>query len=141
MTRVRRGSHAGVFAPRPAVHGILQRDATGTTTTRALTMNDTPDSRVDPGATDVGGPYARYVLFVLVYIFNFADRQTLSILAEDIKTSASRTPRSAFSTGRRLPSSTRSSVFHSGVSPTPGTTDASRLERARRLGEAVAEAT
>ena len=35
----------------------------------------------------VGGRYAKYVLFVLVivYIFNFIDRQILSILAEDIK--------------------------------------------------------
>lgn len=35
----------------------------------------------------VGGPYAWYVLFVLVlvYIFNFIDRQIMSILAEDIK--------------------------------------------------------
>jgi MFS family permease len=35
----------------------------------------------------VGGPYAKYVLGVLVvvYIFNFIDRQILSILAEDIK--------------------------------------------------------
>ena len=41
-------------------------------------MNDTPE---------VGGRYARYVLFVLVivYVFNFVDRQILSILAEDIK--------------------------------------------------------
>ena len=31
--------------------------------------------------------YANYVLFVLVlvYVFNFVDRQVLSILAEDIK--------------------------------------------------------
>ena len=35
----------------------------------------------------VGGRYARYVLVVLVivYVFNFIDRQILSILAEDIK--------------------------------------------------------
>ncbi|HSG89412.1 MAG TPA: MFS transporter [Pseudomonadales bacterium] len=35
----------------------------------------------------VGGRYAKYVLFVLVivYVFNFIDRQILSILAEDIK--------------------------------------------------------
>ena len=34
-----------------------------------------------------GGAYANYVLFVLVlvYIFNFIDRNILSILAEDIK--------------------------------------------------------
>ncbi len=36
---------------------------------------------------EVGGRYAHYVLFVLilVYIFNFIDRNILSILAEDIK--------------------------------------------------------
>ena len=36
---------------------------------------------------EVGGPYAKYVLCVLlvVYIFNFVDRQLLSILAEAIK--------------------------------------------------------
>ena len=35
----------------------------------------------------VGGVYAHYVLFVLiiVYVFNFIDRQILSILSEDIK--------------------------------------------------------
>lgn len=38
-------------------------------------------------ADEVGGPYARYVLsvFVIVYVFNFVDRQILSILAEHIK--------------------------------------------------------
>ncbi len=36
---------------------------------------------------EVGGPYARYVLgvLVLVYVLNFLDRQIISILAEDIK--------------------------------------------------------
>ena len=36
---------------------------------------------------EVGGAYANYVLIVLmiVYIFNFIDRNILSILAEDIK--------------------------------------------------------
>ncbi len=36
---------------------------------------------------EIGGDYAKYVLgvLVLVYIFNFIDRQILSILAEDIK--------------------------------------------------------
>jgi MFS family permease len=35
----------------------------------------------------VGGTYAKYVLFVLmiVYVFNFIDRQILAVLAEDIK--------------------------------------------------------
>jgi MFS family permease len=41
----------------------------------------------EAGPQDVGGRYAKYVLFVLVivYVFNFIDRQILSILAEDIK--------------------------------------------------------
>lgn len=36
---------------------------------------------------DVGGPYARYVLVILtlVYVFNFVDRQILSILAPEIQ--------------------------------------------------------
>ena len=39
------------------------------------------------GADEVNSPYARYVLFVLiiVYVFNFIDRQIISILAEEIK--------------------------------------------------------
>ena len=39
------------------------------------------------GSVEVGGRYSKYVLFVLVlvYIFNFIDRQILSILAEEIK--------------------------------------------------------
>ena len=37
--------------------------------------------------SEIGSRYAKYVLFVLliVYIFNFIDRQILSILAEEIK--------------------------------------------------------
>jgi MFS family permease len=40
-----------------------------------------------PSPHEVGGPYARYVLavLVLVYVMNFLDRQILSILAEAIK--------------------------------------------------------
>ncbi len=40
-----------------------------------------------PGAELVNSKYARYVLFVLiiVYVFNFIDRQIISILAEEIK--------------------------------------------------------
>ncbi len=40
-----------------------------------------------PAKPEVGGRYANYVLFVLVlvYVFNFIDRQILSILAEEIK--------------------------------------------------------
>lgn len=42
---------------------------------------------VPPASPPVGGFYAHYVLFVLVlvYIFNFIDRQILSILAHDIQ--------------------------------------------------------
>lgn len=47
------------------------------------------DARVSSrdGADEVGGRYAWYVLVVLVivYVFNFIDRQILSILAEEIK--------------------------------------------------------
>lgn len=44
---------------------------------------DSGDSKMPP----VGGAYSWYVLalLVLVYVFNFIDRQILSILAEDIK--------------------------------------------------------
>jgi len=47
------------------------------------TTSGSADGKVPP----VGGPYAWYVLalLVLVYVFNFIDRQILSILAEDIK--------------------------------------------------------
>ena len=40
-----------------------------------------------PGKPALGGWYAHYVLAVLVivYVFNFIDRNILSILAEDIK--------------------------------------------------------
>jgi len=45
-----------------------------------MSNRETPDP-------EIGGRYARYVLFVLVlvYVFNFIDRQILSILAEEIK--------------------------------------------------------
>ena len=73
----------------------------------------------------MGGSYARYVLgvLVLVYVFNFLDRQILSILAERIKADLGvvATRRSASSTARRSPSSTRSSASRSGGSPTSGT--------------------
>ncbi len=41
----------------------------------------------EPKAPAVGGRYARYVtvVLVIVYIFNFVDRQIITILAEDIK--------------------------------------------------------
>ena len=43
--------------------------------------------KIDEQSPKVGGAYAHYVLFVLiiVYVFNFVDRQILSILSEDIK--------------------------------------------------------
>ena len=47
-----------------------------------------PGARIpEPPETPVGGGYARYVLgvLVLVYVFNFLDRQIISILAEEIK--------------------------------------------------------
>ena len=41
----------------------------------------------DVKSPKVGGAYAHYVLFVLiiVYVFNFIDRQILSILNQDIQ--------------------------------------------------------
>lgn len=49
--------------------------------------NGISDSGITIDKKSVDGPYAKYVLFVLmlVYVFNFIDRQILSILAEDIK--------------------------------------------------------
>jgi MFS family permease len=46
-----------------------------------------PASDPSPASAEVGGPYARYVLgvLVLVYLFNFLDRQIVSILAEEIR--------------------------------------------------------
>ncbi len=45
------------------------------------------DTDIEAARARVGGPYSWYVLgvLVLVYIFNFIDRQIMSILAEDIK--------------------------------------------------------
>ncbi len=57
-------------------------------------MSISPSQKTDPGAPpapghseEIGGPYARYVLgvLVLVYVFNFLDRQIISILAEELK--------------------------------------------------------
>ena len=47
----------------------------------------TPATPAAPAAPARAGPYAWYVLLVLalVYVFNFVDRQILTILAEDIK--------------------------------------------------------
>jgi MFS family permease len=45
------------------------------------------DAELAKRKSEIGGPYAWYVLtlLVIVYMFNFIDRQILSILAEDIK--------------------------------------------------------
>jgi MFS family permease len=45
------------------------------------------EAEIAEAKSRVGGPYSWYVLgvLVLVYIFNFIDRQIMSILAEDIK--------------------------------------------------------
>ena len=50
-------------------------------------MSEQVNSRAGEVDPRVGSPYAKYVLavLVLVYIFNFIDRQILSILAESIK--------------------------------------------------------
>jgi len=52
-----------------------------------VTVQDQPPSQEKQSPTEIGGRYAKYVLFILVivYIFNFIDRQILSILAEEIK--------------------------------------------------------
>jgi MFS family permease len=49
--------------------------------------SETVQASASPEEAEIGGSYAKYVLVVLVivYIFNFIDRQILSILAEDIK--------------------------------------------------------
>ena len=49
--------------------------------------SDAASGQKPAAVAGIGGNYAKYVLFVLVivYIFNFIDRQILSILAEDIK--------------------------------------------------------
>ena len=46
-----------------------------------------PSSQSHNVKTEVGGPYAYYVLAVLfvVYVFNFIDRQILAILLQPIK--------------------------------------------------------
>ncbi len=48
---------------------------------------NSPSSQPHDAPTEVGGPYAYYVLAVLfvVYVFNFIDRQILSILLQPIK--------------------------------------------------------
>jgi MFS family permease len=47
----------------------------------------TPHRDASGNETRVGGPYANYVLgvLVLVYVFNFLDRQIITVLAEDLK--------------------------------------------------------
>lgn len=50
-------------------------------------MGSEPKSDASDVEIEIGGSYARYVLFVLVlvFVFNFIDRQVLSILAEEVK--------------------------------------------------------
>jgi MFS family permease len=45
------------------------------------------EAELEQRRSEIGGSYAKYVLgvLVIVYMFNFIDRQILSILAEDIK--------------------------------------------------------
>jgi len=52
-----------------------------------VTQQEQKDNAEENNQLEIGGRYAKYVLFVLliVYVFNFIDRQILSILAEDIK--------------------------------------------------------
>ena len=52
-----------------------------------MTKTEQQDVNREHNAQEIGGRYAKYVLFILliVYIFNFIDRQILSILAEEIK--------------------------------------------------------
>ena len=49
-------------------------------------MSSSPPDQT-PAGTEIGGRYARYALGVLmlVYVFNFLDRQIISILAEQIR--------------------------------------------------------
>ncbi len=46
-----------------------------------------PDARPTPAPSEVGGRYSKYALGVLmlVYVFNFVDRQIISVLADEIK--------------------------------------------------------
>ena len=52
-----------------------------------MIQQEQKDDAKENDQLEIGGRYAKYVLFILliVYIFNFIDRQILSILAEDIK--------------------------------------------------------
>ena len=53
----------------------------------AATSGNNATSEDSATGTKTGGAYAHYVLgvLVIVYVFNFVDRNILSILAEDIK--------------------------------------------------------
>jgi hypothetical protein len=63
-------------------------------TTPDPTSGEGPSVGGPPGI-EPGGPYARYVLgvLVLVYVLNFLDRQILAILTERIKADLGMTPR------------------------------------------------
>lgn len=66
----------------------MSSEAGGADTGAAASTGGAPQGRTDGNAGgEVGGRYAKYVLAVLliVYVFNFIDRQIISILAEEIK--------------------------------------------------------
>ena len=52
-----------------------------------MAADDQQTSESAAPATKLGGAYSHYVLFVLVivYVFNFIDRNILSILSQDIQ--------------------------------------------------------
>ena len=87
-------------------------------------MTSTDQDSQNPNPQAPSRRYSNYVLgvLVLVYVFNFIDRQILSILAEDIRADLGiddAQPR--FPLRHRVsPSSTPSSAFRSAVWPTCG---------------------
>src|SRR5262245_61060278 len=68
--------------PSPSAMDPSARDSAREESTSRGSAHEEPSN-----SDEVGGRYAKYVLGVLVvvYVFNFVDRQILSILAEDIK--------------------------------------------------------
>lgn len=65
---------------------LTTRDLRGHTDINPMAATDTTDGSAGE-SVETGGRHARYVLgiLVVVYIFNFIDRQILSVLAEEIK--------------------------------------------------------